>query len=599
MRNLTVKNAGAAEHPARSRGPAAASETADARASMSSPSATPTPASVTVVIKNPANNGNVDYSTEAPLGWTVGQLKLRIAREYDGNPPPSTQRIIFSGALLRDDDAVLRDVLGSADVTAPQVFHLVTSQSNASTPAGTPSTSVRPSPSPSPSSSVATRRDPVGTPHAPSTSPARDLAPAAAARPPATPPSASSARPGTNPNPNPNPSPGATTPAPTDAATPTRPTAPARATPSSTSAPSAPSATPATPGAAPPFTPPGGYPYVGLGCHSPHVQAVYQSAYAAAFAALSPGSVPGVPPGLVVVPVPSPGAWAGGRAGEIPGTDYVSPFHGHATRAVRDAAGDEWLPARCPQTGNKYWYNAATMATRWDYPGATETGPGGGGPVANPWAAPGMGPDAAAAAAAAGRAMADGDPVAAAANAAAAAAGGRPVHVMQIHVDLKLIAKLAMMVFFLAQGSGSATVAMYVALATIVYFAQMGAFNPIARRLFGENAAIGARGNAAGANPGAPGRPRAGGAGGAGGAGDRPGGNARPHRAGPRTTAVLPGMRNGMPTSLVGELKVLVCGFFASLLPSWEPPELHRHPRPAGAVAAGAVGGAGDHPHRD
>ena len=207
-----------------------------------------------------------------------------------------------------------------------------------------------------------------------------------------------------------------------------------------------------------------------------------------------------------------------------------------------------------------------------------------------------MGPDAAAAAVAAGRAMADGDPVAAAANAAAAAAGGRPVHVMQIHVDLKLVAKLAMTVFFLAQGSGYAATAMYVALATIVYFVQVGAFHPILRRLFGENAAVGARGNAAGANQGAPGRPQANREGGA---GDRPGGNARPHRAGPRTTAVLPGMRDGMPTSLVGELKVLVCGFFASLLPSWEPPELHRHPRPAGVVAAGGAGGAENHPHRD
>ena len=585
---------------------------------MSSPSATPTPASVTVIIKNPANNCNVDYSTEVPLGWTVGQLKFRIAREYVGNPSPSMQRIIFSGALLRDDDAIIRDVLGSADVTAPQVFHLVTSQSNASTPAGTPSASVRPSPSPSPSSSVATRRDPVGTPRAPSTSPARDVAPAAAARPPVTPPSASYARTGSDPNQNP--SPGATTPTPINAANPTRPDAPARATPASTSAPSAPSApsaTPATPRAPPPSPPPGGYPYVGLGCHSPHVQAVYQSAYAAAFAALSPGSAPGVPPGMVAVPVPSPGAWASGHA------------VGRASRAARDGAGDEslpatcprtgneywyntatmtmrwdhpsgardeWLPARCPRTGNEYWYNAATMSTRWDNPGATETGPGGGGIAANPnpWVAPGMGPDAAAAAVAAGRAMADGDPVAAAANAAAAAAGGRPVHVMQIHVDLKLVAKLAMTVFFLAQGSGYAATAMYVALATIVYFVQVGAFNPILRRLFGENAAVGARGNAA--NQGAPGRPQANREGGA---GDRPGGNARPHRAGPRTTAVLPGMRDGMPTSLVGELKVLVCGFFASLLPSWEPPELHRHPRPAGVVAAGGAGGAGNHPHRD
>ena len=68
---------------------------------------------------------------------------------------------------------------------------------------------------------------------------------------------------------------------------------------------------------------------------------------------------------------------------------------------------------------------------------------------------------------------------------------------MQIHVDLKLVAKLAMTVFFLAQGLGYAATAMYVALATIVYFVQVGAFNPILRRLFGENAAVGARGNAA------------------------------------------------------------------------------------------------------
>jgi hypothetical protein len=38
-------------------------------------------------------------------------------------------------------------------------------------------------------------------------------------------------------------------------------------------------------------------------------------------------------------------------------------------------------------------------------------------------------------------------------------------------------------------------------------------------------------------------------------------------------------MRDGMPTTWFGEAKVLVCGFLASLLPSWEPPELHRHPR--------------------
>jgi len=65
-------------------------------------------------------------------------------------------------------------------------------------------------------------------------------------------------------------------------------------------------------------------------------------------------------------------------------------------------------------------------------------------------------------------------------------------------------------------------------------------------------------------------------------------------------------------------VKVLLCGFLASLLPSWEPPELHRHPRAAGAAAGvpgvaaaapGAVAGAGagplvaagadGHPHQE
>lgn len=66
---------------------------------------------------------------------------------------------------------------------------------------------------------------------------------------------------------------------------------------------------------------------------------------------------------------------------------------------------------------------------------------------------------------------------------------------------------------------------------------------------------------------------------------------------GPRTTAVLPGMREGMPTTWVGEIKVLVCGFLASLLPSWQPPELHRH-RAAAPPGVAAAGGAG-HPHQD
>ena len=76
-----------------------------------------------------------------------------------------------------------------------------------------------------------------------------------------------------------------------------------------------------------------------------------------------------------------------------------------------------------------------------------------------------------------------------------------------------------------------------------------------------------------------------------------PGGPGRERRGndgGPRTRASLPGMRDGMPTTWFGEAKVLVCGFLASLLPSWEPPELHRH-----RARAGGEGGGEAREHRD
>ena len=97
------------------------------------------------MVKNPANHGSADYTTTVPASFTVGDLKRKIASELEGNPPPSTQRLIYSGALLRDDEQSLLATLGSADVSAPAVFHLVTSHSNASTP----------------STSEAKRRDPA------------------------------------------------------------------------------------------------------------------------------------------------------------------------------------------------------------------------------------------------------------------------------------------------------------------------------------------------------------------------------------------------------------------------------------------------------
>ena len=113
---------------------------------MASPGGTsPALSRITVVVKNPANHGSADYTTTVPASFTVGDLKRKIASELEGNPPPSTQRLIYSGALLRDDEQSLLATLGSADVSAPAVFHLVTSHSNASTP----------------STSEAKRRDPA------------------------------------------------------------------------------------------------------------------------------------------------------------------------------------------------------------------------------------------------------------------------------------------------------------------------------------------------------------------------------------------------------------------------------------------------------
>jgi hypothetical protein len=189
----------------------------------------------------------------------------------------------------------------------------------------------------------------------------------------------------------------------------------------------------------------------------------------------------------------------------------------------------------------------------------------------------GVGPEAAAQVRAAIRAIRDGDPARAAAAAAAAAAGGRPVRVVQFHVDLKLLMKLATLVCFVGQGASRERLAAYALAAAFAYAAQVGAFNGIARRALGENA------RAAGAGEGNPrdgvgeGNPR-----------DPRGGVAAARAAaglpplapaGPRTAALLPGMREGMPRTWLGEVKVALGGLLASLLPSWEPPELHRHPR--------------------
>ena len=155
----------------------------------------------------------------------------------------------------------------------------------------------------------------------------------------------------------------------------------------------------------------------------------------------------------------------------------------------------------------------------------------------------------------------------------------------------QLIVKLASLVFFVGQGASAERLCLYTLAATFVYMAQVGAFNGIARLVLGENVLNGNGG-------------RNGGNGGEGRNGGHNVGAAAARAAaglpplpppGPRTTAILPGMRHGMPTSWFGEVKIVLGGFLASLLPSWEPPELHRHVRAAPAHGAPALG----RPHQD
>jgi len=703
------------------------------------PPAAPAPSSVTLVIKNPANNeGCADFSTEAPLALTVGALKLRIAREYEGHPPPNTQRLIFSGSLLRDDLAPLRDVLGAnADLAAPQVLHLVVSQSNASTPGG----SARPSPSPSPTTSVAFRRDGndadrAATPPAPRPEPRPE--PARADRDRDREPPAGEAREAREAPRGPRPlapeQPGAARrPDPASAAS------AASASAASASAAGARAPDPAAPASDPgtgwtPVPPPSEWPplsrapppaaaaaaaagflgYAGLG--SPHARSVYDAAYAAAFAALSPGgSAPssgsGPDPtasaasavgvfGFPGSPAFDPFLDAAGRGlervwggegyygrGPSPSTRegypggglFFSPPRGYdheyfpAPPARRDAAASAWpSPATVRRHGaasngdfeisrpgvasRPYYFNPRRGETTWDPPGGSDP-PGGRGdawdvvgavpalpadaasdasaamcdvyrnratgelttdpfsaaaaardsaraalaPLANALG-PRAAPEAEAALIAAARAIADGDPAAAAANAAAAAAGGRAVRVMQIRVDVKLVAKLVALVCFLGQGASREKLALYVLCAACAYLVNVGAFAGLANRLRERNppgARVPARGGPAGVGPPERGAAAAGNE--ANGArrvfeGGGPGRERRGNGGGPRTRATLPGMRDGMPTTWFGEAKVLVCGFLASLLPSWEPPELHRH---RAAPRAGGEGGGEARAHRD
>ena len=151
---------------------------------------------------------------------------------------------------------------------------------------------------------------------------------------------------------------------------------------------------------------------------------------------------------------------------------------------------------------------------------------------------------------------------------------GARVRVIHIRIDLKLIMKLAMMVFFLSQDASPLKVTMYVAMAIFVYLQQTGALAPVLRWLTGnDNLGRGdanhrggnRQGNGAAAN-----------------------GNRAPNAANDAQRYAVPTRvtrvagHTTMPQTYFGEVKIFIYSLFASLFPSWLPPRLHE----AGAQAA-------------
>ncbi|KAJ5747080.1 uncharacterized protein N7511_008776 [Penicillium nucicola] len=65
---------------------------------------------------------------DLPLSTTIGQLRTRIAETFPGNPPSSTQRLIYQGRALLGDSVTLGDILPAANPilqNTSYAFHLV------------------------------------------------------------------------------------------------------------------------------------------------------------------------------------------------------------------------------------------------------------------------------------------------------------------------------------------------------------------------------------------------------------------------------------------------------------------------------------------
>lgn len=151
---------------------------------------------------------------------------------------------------------------------------------------------------------------------------------------------------------------------------------------------------------------------------------------------------------------------------------------------------------------------------------------------------------------------------------------GARVRVIHIRIDLKLIMKLAMMVFFLSQDASPLKVTMYVAMAVFVYLQQTGALAPVLRWLTGNDNIGRGDANHRGGN-------------GQGGNGAAANGNRAPNAANDAQRYAVPTRvtrvagHTTMPQTYFGEVKIFIYSLFASLFPSWLPPRLHEAGRQA------------------
>lgn len=73
-------------------------------------------------------NPGLEFSLDISEDLTVGDLKSRIESEFPSNPSSSSQKLIFSGRLLSDEEA-LADVTRRYNSSSAHTFHLLVTSS--------------------------------------------------------------------------------------------------------------------------------------------------------------------------------------------------------------------------------------------------------------------------------------------------------------------------------------------------------------------------------------------------------------------------------------------------------------------------------------